>query len=337
MRIPAAAIALALGACTIADGDYFGRIPTPDPRHFRWCNSGEPEFIDPALATSTTDMPLVNALFDGLTTNDPDGLPAPSLATRWEVSPDRTVFTFHLRPDARWSNGRALGADDFVYSIARVLHPATASRNAETLWKVKHGKAYNTGVARLLLADRPPLAAGDVVELVEVAPPDPNARRTTAPTPLHAAPDAGAEAFATVRLRLDAARRAGRAPRGPRLPRQARRRRGGDGEGARPPAAARDPRRARRRPAHAGHHHRGADAVPRRPHAAARLPAHAARGGEPLAAHLDPAGADRDERALPPDLLAPARQVRAAPVGHVLGPGRGAARARGDTTGYCRR
>jgi oligopeptide transport system substrate-binding protein len=154
-------------ACSISrpDGATFGRVSVPDPTHFTWCNSDEPEYLDPGLAQATNDLKVVEELFDGLTTYDRNALATPSLATSWSMSPDRTRFTFHLRGDARWSNGRPLVAADFVYSWARVLHPFTASRNADTLWRLRHGRAYSAGTARLVLADAPPFHAGDAVRI----------------------------------------------------------------------------------------------------------------------------------------------------------------------------
>ncbi|MBI4508675.1 MAG: peptide ABC transporter substrate-binding protein [Deltaproteobacteria bacterium] len=188
-------------ACSIAGGEYFGKIPNPDPTHFRWCNSSEPEFIDPGLATATNDMKVAYALFDGLTTHDPEGLPLPSLATHWEISPDQKVFTFHLREDARWSSGRPIIAEDFVYSFSRALHPLTGARNAETLWRIKHAKEYNSGTARLLLYDVGPFRAGEAVEVVpekgadgkDVMPPSSNLRVATKLLSLHADPTSSSQ------------------------------------------------------------------------------------------------------------------------------------------------
>src|SRR5262249_7906047 len=159
---------------------------------------GEPEYLDPALAEATNDLKIVYELFDGLTTFDAHGLPRPSLAERWEIAPDLRHFRFFLRRDARWSNGRPLVADDFVYSIARVVHPLTGSRHAETMWKIKHGRADRGGRAKLVLADAPPFRAGDAVETTEDGAPDPNLRRARAALPLRAAPDDAAEVWATV-------------------------------------------------------------------------------------------------------------------------------------------
>jgi oligopeptide transport system substrate-binding protein len=183
-------------ACSIPDGEYFGKVPEPDPTHFRWCNSAEPEYLDPGLANSTADVRVIHELFDGLTTYDPNASPRPSIAARWDISPDQKRFTFHLRRDARWSNGRPITAHDFVYSYARVLHPLTASQNAENLWRIRNGRPYNAGVARLVLRDAPPFRAGDVVTVDDAAPPS-NLRRPRAATPLRAAPDETAAVWAT--------------------------------------------------------------------------------------------------------------------------------------------
>jgi ABC-type oligopeptide transport system substrate-binding subunit len=158
-------LALSASGCSLGDGEYFGHVGAPDPRHLRWCNNAEPETLDPALAQSSADLKLVYALFDGLTTHDPEGLPAPSLAERWEVSGDLKTYTFHLRGDARWSNGRPITAKDFVYAWARVLHPLTASRNADELWVIRNGQQYTEGTVRVVQRDSPPFARGEVVEV----------------------------------------------------------------------------------------------------------------------------------------------------------------------------
>jgi oligopeptide transport system substrate-binding protein len=203
------AAGLALAGCGLPEGEYFGRVPEPDPTHLRYCNSGEPEYLDPALASSTTDMKPIYAMFDGLTDFDPDGLPMPSVATRWDIAPDQRTFTFHLRDDARWSSGRPLVAGDFAYHIARVLHPRTGSKNASTHWRLKNGELYTANRVRLVLRDGGGLAAGDVVELVglggEVAPdpagaglPDSNLRSSSGELALRDLGAADAQAYARV-------------------------------------------------------------------------------------------------------------------------------------------
>jgi oligopeptide transport system substrate-binding protein len=195
------ALSVALAACSIPPDRYFGKVKAhPDPTHFTWCNSGEPESIDPALGTSTTDNKVMNELYDGLTIHDPEGHPSPSVAERWDLSPALRRFAFHLRADARWSNGRALTATDFVYAWARLLHPLTASPRAENLWKVVNARAYTAGTAHLVMVAGDGFAVGDVVELLPLpggkAPPSPNLRRARRTVGLSLEP--GGAAHATV-------------------------------------------------------------------------------------------------------------------------------------------
>jgi oligopeptide transport system substrate-binding protein len=166
-----AALLLAPGcSCGMPDGDYFGTVPTDyDPTHLRFCNSGEPQYLDPAMSTSTTDIKPVYAMWDGLTRHNLAGLPEPSIATHWDVSEDQRTFTFHLRDDARWSTGRALTASDFRYHIVRILHPLTASSNTDPHWKLKNGEDFTANKVRLMLRDSGPFKAGDVVVMVESA------------------------------------------------------------------------------------------------------------------------------------------------------------------------
>ncbi len=152
--------------CGMPDGDYWGFVEDhPDPTHFRLCNSGEPQYIDPALTTSTTGLPLIYAMWDGLTRHDMNGLPEPSVATSWDVSPDQRTFTFHLRHDARWSNGRPLTADDFAFGIIRILHWSSASANTDPHWKLKNGEQFTGNKIRVVLRDTGPFHPGDVVEV----------------------------------------------------------------------------------------------------------------------------------------------------------------------------
>ncbi|MGM0578745.1 MAG: peptide ABC transporter substrate-binding protein [Myxococcota bacterium] len=124
----------------------------------RVCEEGSPDdgalqiattgvaHIDPSLVSESAGMRVVENLFEGLLAHPlGSGPPAPGVAESWEVSDDGTVYTFHLRDDARWSNGRPVVAEDFVYSWTRKLDPATASQSAENLWFIEHAKAFNTG------------------------------------------------------------------------------------------------------------------------------------------------------------------------------------------------
>ncbi|EVU08467.1 periplasmic oligopeptide-binding protein, partial [Vibrio parahaemolyticus VP2007-007] len=89
-------------------------------------NGAEVTSIDPAKQAAEPAFNLGRDLFEGLTIQDKQGKTIPGIAKSWTVNDNNTVYTFHLR-DAKWSNGDAVTAQDFVYSWQRLLDPNTAS------------------------------------------------------------------------------------------------------------------------------------------------------------------------------------------------------------------
>ncbi|WP_417742799.1 peptide ABC transporter substrate-binding protein [Salipiger sp.] len=83
--------------------------------------------IDPQIVEDTDGSDVVRDLFEGLLNQDENGELAPGVATDWDVSDDKMTYTFHLRDDAKWSNGDPVTAGDFVYAWRRAADPATAS------------------------------------------------------------------------------------------------------------------------------------------------------------------------------------------------------------------
>src|SRR5262245_10941172 len=80
-------------------------------------NGDEIEDLDPQIATGIPEHNIIASLFEGLLTEDPKDLhPIEGVAERWEVSDDKTVYTFHLRSNAKWSNGDPVTASDFYNS-----------------------------------------------------------------------------------------------------------------------------------------------------------------------------------------------------------------------------
>jgi oligopeptide transport system substrate-binding protein len=121
------------------------------PADVRILNAAEPETLDPQQLTSSVGRRIVSAIFEGLTRTDARSLgPAPGVAERWELSDDGSRYTFHLRPDAHWSDGSPLGPQDFVYSWRHLLAPETAAKYAYVLHSVRGARALNTfdGLAR---------------------------------------------------------------------------------------------------------------------------------------------------------------------------------------------
>ncbi len=111
-----------------------------------WGNLAEPASIDPQLVNSTTDADIVYALVEGLANYDPKDLhPTPGVAERWESNADATQWTFHLRGNARWSNGDPVTAEDFVYAYRRILSQKLAAPYANMLFHLRNGEAYYKG------------------------------------------------------------------------------------------------------------------------------------------------------------------------------------------------
>ena len=66
-------------------------------------NGSEPQDLDPQTVTGVPEHKLIMALFEGLVAEDPQDLhTVPGLAESWEISEDGLVYTFHLRPAAKW-------------------------------------------------------------------------------------------------------------------------------------------------------------------------------------------------------------------------------------------
>ena len=103
--------------------------------------------LDPHLATGTADYNVLSALFEGLVAEDPVDLsPVPAVASRWTVSADGLDYTFYLRADAKWSNGDAVTAHDFVESWKRVLTPSLAADYANLLYVLAGAESYHRGL-----------------------------------------------------------------------------------------------------------------------------------------------------------------------------------------------
>jgi oligopeptide transport system substrate-binding protein len=107
-------------------------------------NGTEPQDIDPHVITGVPESKIVNALFEGLTNKDPKTLkPLPGVAKSWNISEDKKTYTFHLRDNAKWSNGDIVTANDFVYAWRRMLSPALGASNAYMLYYIKNAERYH--------------------------------------------------------------------------------------------------------------------------------------------------------------------------------------------------
>lgn len=106
----------------------------------------DPQTLDPHIATGFPEYQVFMAIFEGLTRLDPrTSGPVPGVATRWVVDDDGRRYTFHLRPDAKWSNGDPVTAGDFAYSIQRMLTASLASEYAYFLFDLKNAREFHSG------------------------------------------------------------------------------------------------------------------------------------------------------------------------------------------------
>ena len=93
----------------------------------------DPDSLDPQRARSVEAQKILRDVCEGLTTLDKTAAVAPGVASTWSMSADAKTYVFHLRPQARWSNGDRVVAGDFVAALRRLVDPATASGYAQVV------------------------------------------------------------------------------------------------------------------------------------------------------------------------------------------------------------
>lgn len=106
-------------------------------------NGAEIKDLDPHVVSGIPEHHIISELFEGLVGIDPKTLePTPGVAESWTISPDKRIYTFQLRKDAKWSNGEPLTSEDFVYSWRRILDPAFPSVYSYNVYPVKNAEKY---------------------------------------------------------------------------------------------------------------------------------------------------------------------------------------------------
>jgi oligopeptide transport system substrate-binding protein len=142
-------------------------------------NASEPETLDPAIMTGVPEHTLAMALYEGLTTLDPETLePRPGVAESWEVSDDGTVYTFHLRANAKFSNGDVVNARDFTLSWYRALTRDFCDY-AYLFYYIKGAEDFRKAFAESKKAP----SYGEFLKQVGVETPDPRTVRITLRAP----------------------------------------------------------------------------------------------------------------------------------------------------------
>ncbi|WP_288222296.1 peptide ABC transporter substrate-binding protein, partial [uncultured Clostridium sp.] len=144
-KICAVALTLALGMSVFAG---CGNGNSGDGRRKLIYNLGEdPDTIDPTLNTSSGAGSIIDNAFEGLMRLDENEKAKPGVAEKYEVSDDQLVYTFHLRKDAKWSDGQPVTAKDFEYSWVRALTKDTAAEYSYQLYYIKNAEKFYNGQA----------------------------------------------------------------------------------------------------------------------------------------------------------------------------------------------
>ncbi|HWB20430.1 MAG TPA: peptide ABC transporter substrate-binding protein [Phycisphaerales bacterium] len=130
-------------ACVITAAGAMFTGGTNDEADIVFVNRGEVFTLDPQRMSYQQDLRLAYSLYEGLLRWDEhDFSIVPAAAELPSVSDDRLTYTFHIRRNARWSNGDAVTAQDFAYSFRRLLFPDTAADYSNLLFEVAGAKDF---------------------------------------------------------------------------------------------------------------------------------------------------------------------------------------------------
>jgi oligopeptide transport system substrate-binding protein len=170
-----AAIIVACGSHSESGGRGSGVTPLQGDRNVQRTLKrglpGEPRTLDPQSADDTYSFQVIRDLYEGLTAESPSGDIVPGTASSWTVDSTGTIYTFQLRPDARWSNGDRLVAAEFVEGLRHAVDPKTASGSAAMLTAIKGASEITSG--RRKVVDLGASAIGDSVIQIELEHPAP--------------------------------------------------------------------------------------------------------------------------------------------------------------------
>jgi oligopeptide transport system substrate-binding protein len=134
--VAAATLALVMGASAASAEVVYNRGAAADP-----------ETLDPHKTSTTYEADIMRDLFEGLVMPDTKANLIPGAAESWTISPDGLVYTFKMRAGAKWSNGDPVTAEDFVYSMRRMVSKDLGAEYASILYPIKNAEEVNSGAA----------------------------------------------------------------------------------------------------------------------------------------------------------------------------------------------
>ncbi|TWU15308.1 peptide ABC transporter substrate-binding protein [Allorhodopirellula heiligendammensis] len=150
-------LALIVTGIAVVWATQFDSMP---PAEFSIQNGTDPKTLDPHRATGQPESRILFGIFSGLLQMLPDGEPdpvtglqpmsaQPAVAESYDVAEDKRTYTFHLRPDAVWSDGVPITSADFAWSWTRMLHPETACEYNFQLFSIPYAEQFNSGVVNV--------------------------------------------------------------------------------------------------------------------------------------------------------------------------------------------
>ena len=147
-------ILLAIGIILVTGLWGCGNSASPsDQQVLRRGLGGEPSALDPAAAGDNFSVQVLQDLYEGLTIESPTGDVLPGVASSWTIDPTGKQYTFQIRTNARWSNGKPVRAQDFVVAWQRVLDPKVGSPVSDNLRVL-------AGATEIIAGHSPPSSLG---------------------------------------------------------------------------------------------------------------------------------------------------------------------------------
>ncbi|MGL5981748.1 MAG: peptide ABC transporter substrate-binding protein [Cetobacterium sp.] len=143
-KLAAAALILFLAGCGGKTEDKTSSVPKENKKAISYNLGADPRTVDPQLNTAVDGSVVAANVFEGLYAEGENGVAVPGVAESVDISADGKVYTFKIRETAKWSDGKPVTANDFVYAFKRALNPETGMEYAYQLFYLMNGeKVYN--------------------------------------------------------------------------------------------------------------------------------------------------------------------------------------------------
>src|SRR5215469_9223904 len=163
LRLP---VLFGLLCFTLAHADGSGETNTPRRGGIiRLAFLGDLKSLDPAIGFDGDTIPLTRLIFRSLLDYDDGTGLVLDQAKDWNISPDGKTYTFHLRPGIRFSNGREVEAEDYIFALERVLAPQTGSPGQTYFLDIVGAREFADGKAPNVRGLRAPDKQTLVIEL----------------------------------------------------------------------------------------------------------------------------------------------------------------------------